>query len=143
MIVGDFDMKNDDCIFCKIIDGKCPSYKIYENEFVYAFLDISKDCYGHTLVVPKTHATNILDCDDKYLCETIKAVKKIAKHYVDDCGFKGVNVINASGEEAQQSVFHLHFHILPRTSKTEFNAFPKLCGTDASFEQQLEKLKLD
>lgn len=136
-------MENKDCIFCKIIKGECPSYKIYENEFVYAFLDISKDCYGHTLVIPKCHCTNILDCDDKYLSETIKAVKKISNYYVDKCGFKGVNILNASGEEAQQSVYHLHFHILPRTNKAEFNAFPTLSGTTEDFEKQLQHLKLD
>ena len=73
--------------------------------------------------------------------ETIKAVKLVANHYVDNCGFKGVNILNASGVEAQQSVFHLHFHIIPRTSKTEFNAFPALSGTDVDFNEQLEKLK--
>lgn len=136
-------MEHKDCIFCKIIKGKCPSYKIYENENTYAFLDISKDCFGHTLVIPKKHCTNILDCDENTLSEVIKTVRLVSKHYVDNCGFKGINVINASGEEAQQSVFHLHFHILPRIDKNEFNAFPTLFGTDVDFEKQLEKLKLN
>ncbi len=131
----------DNCIFCKIVKGEAPSYKIYEDEYVFAFLDISKDCYGHTLVIPKKHCTNVLDCDDETLSHLISATKKIANHYVKNCGFKGVNILNASGEEAQQSVFHLHFHILPRTSKDEYDAFPKLCGTIAPFEQQLEHLK--
>lgn len=135
-------MLKNDCIFCKIIKGECPSYKIYENEFVYAFLDISKDCYGHTLVIPKEHFENTLDCNNKYLCEVIKAVRHISNHYVNNCGFKGVNIINASGKEAQQSVFHLHYHILPRTDKNEFDAFPNLGGTDVDFEKQLEKLKI-
>ena len=135
-------MKKDDCIFCKIANGEAPSYKIFENEYVYAFLDISKDCYGHTLVVPKQHFENIFDCDEKYLLETIKATQQIAMHY-KDLGFKGVNILNASGKEAQQSVFHLHFHILPRTDANEFNAFPTLPGTDEPFEKQVEKLKID
>ena len=134
-------MKKDDCIFCKIVNGKCPSYKIYENEYVLAFLDISKDTYGHTLVIPKEHFENVFDCDEKYLGEVIKVTKLIANHY-KSLGFKGVNIINASGEEAQQSVFHLHFHILPRMDKDEFNAFPKLNGTDVDFEKQLERLKI-
>ena len=135
-------MIKEDCIFCKIIKGGIPCYKIYENEYVLAFLDISKDCFGHTLVIPKKHFNNVLDCDEKTLCELTKAVKLISKHYVDDCGFKAVNIINASGKEAQQSVFHLHFHILPRTSEKEFNAFPKLPGTNIDFEKQLEKLQI-
>ncbi len=135
-------MEKDNCIFCKIISGECPSYKIYENDYVYAFLDISKDAYGHTLVIPKKHFTNIFDCNEKYLTEVIKAVKLIACHY-KSLGFKGVNVLNANGQDAQQSVFHLHFHILPRTSKTEYNGFPVLPGTDVPLESQLEKLKIN
>ena len=131
-----------DCIFCKIIKGELPCYKIYEDEYTLAFLDISKDCYGHTLVIPKKHFENVLDCEEEYLKHTISSVKKIAKHYVDNCGFKGVNILNASGVEAQQSVFHLHFHILPRKDKAEYDAFPQLFGTNVDFDVQLECLKI-
>ncbi len=131
-----------DCIFCKIAQGLAPCFKIYEDEFTLAFLDISKDCFGHTLVIPKKHCTNVLDCDNETLSHVMNTVKKIANHYVDNCGFKGVNILNASGEEAQQSVFHLHFHILPRTSKDEYNAFPVLPGANEDFEKQLKMLKL-
>lgn len=131
----------NDCIFCKIANGEAPCYKIYEDDYALAFLDISKDCYGHTLVIPKKHFKNVLDCEDEYLAKVIEAVKKVANHYVDNCGFKGVNILNASGEEAQQSVFHLHFHILPRANKNEYDGFPVLPGTTVDFEEQLERLK--
>ena len=134
-------MKKDDCIFCKIVNGECPSYKIFENDYVYAFLDISKDTYGHTLVIPKEHFENVFDCDDKYLEEVVKATKQIANHY-KSLGFKAVNILNASGKEAGQSVFHLHFHILPKINGDEFDAFPKMNGTDVELEKQLEKLKM-
>lgn len=114
----------NDCIFCKIIKGEIPSYKIYEDEFVYAFLDIACDSYGHTLVIPKKHCTNVLDADQDYLAACIKAVQKISNHYVDDCGFEGVNVLNASGKCAGQSVFHLHFHIVPRKSSDGMDLWP-------------------
>ena len=113
-----------DCLFCKIIDGEIPSYKIYEDEYVYAFLDIACDVYGHTLVVPKCHATNVLDCDKLYLDKVIEAVQKIAKHYVDDLGYDGVNILNASGAAAEQSVFHLHFHVIPRKNGDGVKAWP-------------------
>lgn len=132
-----------DCIFCKIIKGEIPCYKIYEDEYTLAFLDIAKDCYGHTLVIPKTHCTNVLDCKDEVLEKVIKTVKKIANHYVKKCGFSGVNILNASGEEAQQSVFHLHFHILPRKDKTEFDAFPKLLGENCELSEQLKVLQIN
>ena len=104
----------DDCIFCKIIKGEIPSYKIYENEDVYAFLDINGKVAGHTLVVPKKHFKNILDIDEINLCKVVNAVKLIANHYVDNLGFKGFNLQVNNGESAGQEVLHLHFHILPR-----------------------------
>ena len=135
-------MEKEDCIFCKIVKGEIPSYKVFENEYIYAFLDIAKDCYGHTLVVPKQHYENIFDCDEKYLCEVLKATKLIANHY-KNLGFDAVNIINASGKEAEQSVFHLHFHILPRKSKDGLKVFPTLPGTEEPLEKQIEKLKIN
>ena len=114
----------DNCIFCKIISGEIPSHKIYENDKVYAFLDIACDSYGHTLVIPKKHCTNILDCDREYLDAVIEAVQKISTHYVKNCGFEGVNVLNASGASAEQSVFHLHFHIVPRKTGDGLHMWP-------------------
>ena len=102
------------CIFCKIIAGEIPSYKIYEDEYSYAFLDIADDYEGHTLVIPKEHYENVFDVPKDLLEKVINATQKIAKHYVKDCGFSGVNIMSANGLDAEQSVFHLHFHILPR-----------------------------
>ena len=114
----------DNCTFCKIIKGEIPSYKIYENDKVYAFLDIACDAVGHTLVVPKKHFTNVLDCDKQYLDAVIEAVQKISTHYVNNCGFDGVNILNASGASAEQSVFHLHFHIIPRKNGDGLHMWP-------------------
>lgn len=102
------------CIFCKIVSGEIPSYKIYEDEFTYAFLDIADDVEGHTLIIPKEHCVNTLDAPADILSKVILTVQKIAKHYVDDCGYTGVNIMNANGKDAEQSVFHLHYHIMPR-----------------------------
>lgn len=107
-------MLKDDCIFCKIIKDNSMCHKIAESEYALAFLDISGDAYGHTLVVPKKHFCGVLDCDEKYYFEVQKLVLKIAKHYVDDCGFDGVNIFNNTNECAGQSVMHLHFHVVPR-----------------------------
>ena len=131
-----------DCVFCKIIKGEIPSYKIYEDEMSLAFLDISKDTFGHTLVIPEVHAENVMDCPEEYLKATIATVQKVSKHYVEDCGFKGVNVLNASGKVAGQSVFHLHFHILPKKDEKDFDAWPKMSGCNVEFADQLEKLKI-
>lgn len=132
----------DDCIFCKIIKGDIPSYRIYEDEMTYAFLDIASDCEGHTLVIPKKHCTNVLDCDKEYLEATACAVQKIAKHYVEDCGYDGVNIVNASGEAAQQSVFHLHFHIYPRKKNDGVDLFPLKTKLDIDMKEVADRLTL-
>lgn len=131
-----------DCIFCKIIKGEIPSYKIYEDDMTYAFLDIACDSYGHTLVIPKKHCVNVLDCDKEYLEATIDTVKKISGYYVDDCGFEGVNVLNASGESAQQSVFHLHFHIIPRRSGDGIDIWALKDKKELDLAAVCEKLKI-
>ena len=131
-----------DCIFCKIIKGEIPSYKIYEDDMTYAFLDIACDSLGHTLVIPKKHCVNVLDCDEKYLKAMIDTVQKISKHYVDDCGFEGVNVLNASGESAQQSVFHLHFHIIPRRAGDGIDIWPLKDKKELDLAAVCEKLKI-
>jgi histidine triad (HIT) family protein len=130
------------CIFCKIIKGEIPSYKIYEDEYTYAFLDIAKDVDGHTLVIPKKHVENILDCDNETLHHVMDTVKKIANHYVDNCGYNGVNILNANDKSAQQSVFHLHFHIIPRKNEDGIDAFPHFNGANHPLDEMHNKLKL-
>ena len=134
--------KMADCIFCKIIKGEIPSYKIYEDKWTYSFLDISNDGNGHILVIPKKHCENVLDCDDETLSYVAKTIKKISNHLVDNCGFSGVNILNASGKDAQQSVFHLHFHILPRFENDGIDGFPKLNKRDGALEELCERLKI-
>ena len=103
-----------DCLFCKIVKGEVPSYKVYEDENVYAFLDVANDVYGHTLVVPKKHYENLMDCPDRTLGKIMASVKKIGNHFVNDCGFEGYNTFNNNGKSAEQGIMHFHFHIYPR-----------------------------
>ena len=130
------------CIFCKIIKGEIPSYKIYEDEFTYAFLDIAGDIDGHTLVIPKKHVENTLDCDNQTLHRVIDTVKKISNHYVDDLKFDGVNILNANNEAAEQSVMHLHYHIIPRLKDDKESVWPKLNGAKKSLEENHSSLKM-
>ena len=131
-----------ECIFCKIIKGEIPSYKIYEDDKSYAFLDIACDSYGHTLVIPKKHCTNILDCDEEYLKATIATAQKISRHFVENCGFEGVNVLNASGVSAQQSVFHLHMHVIPRQAGDGIAIWALKDKTELDLEEICKKLKI-
>ncbi|MBP3431304.1 MAG: ribonuclease HI [Clostridia bacterium] len=132
----------NDCIFCKIIAGEMPCHKIYEDDFVLAFLDIANDIYGHTLVIPKKHYVSVKTCDSTTLARVIDACKKVGNHYLE-CGFDGYNILNATGEAAQQSVFHLHFHILPRKKGDGENAFPTLSGCKEDLSDVCKALKFE
>ena len=107
------DMKND-CIFCAIAAGEIPSFKVYEDELVLAYLDINPFSKGHTLVIPKKHSAGLLDTDDETLAAVIARVRKVAAHLKGKLGCDGFNVLQNNGEAAGQTVRHVHFHIVPR-----------------------------
>lgn len=133
----------NNCIFWDIVSGKEPCYKIYENKYVLAILDILNDCSGHTLVIPKKHYESVLDCDKFYLEQVICAVQTVSNHYVNNCGFDGVNIMNASVDGSEQSIFHLHFHILPRKKSDGMHTFPQLPKNKLSLKQMHKKLKIN
>lgn len=132
-----------DCIFCKIINKEIPSNVIYEDEKTFAFLDIANDFYGHTLVIPKKHCKNILDCDNDTLNAVMNTVQKISKHYINNCGFDGVNILNANGKEAEQSVFHLHIHIIPRKDNDNYHIWPQKDKENFDMNDIVKKLRLN
>ncbi|WP_100011408.1 HIT family protein [Lentibacillus sediminis] len=107
-------MSHEDCIFCKILDGEIPSAKVYEDEHVYAFLDISQVTKGHTLVIPKTHTKNIYETPPEVASELFARVPAIANAIKETYQPVGMNLLNNNEPPADQSVFHLHIHILPR-----------------------------
>ena len=96
----------DDCIFCKIIAGDIPSSKVYEDEEVLAFLDISQVTPGHTLVVPKKHARNLLEMDETATAQLFARVSKVAKKVEAATQAKGMNIISNMEEVSGQTVFH-------------------------------------
>lgn len=102
------------CIFCKIINGEIPSFKLYEDDYVMAFLDISQTTKGHTLVIPKAHSSNILEMDAQYDTALIQAVRAISKKITSALKCEGVNIVSNINETAGQTVFHTHVHIIPR-----------------------------
>ncbi|NMK81961.1 HIT family protein [Staphylococcus capitis] len=101
-------------IFSKIISGEIPSFKIYENDYVYAFLDISQVTKGHTLLVPKKVSANIFETDEETMKHIGVALPKVANAIKAAFNPDGLNIIQNNGEFADQSVFHLHFHLIPR-----------------------------
>lgn len=108
-----------DCIFCNIIAGEIPSYKVYEDTEVLAFLDITQVTKGHTLVVPKKHYRNMLDMDDTAASTLFARIPKIAQQLQTKLGASGMNILNNNEEVAGQTVFHTHVHLLPRFDKSD------------------------
>jgi histidine triad (HIT) family protein len=102
------------CIFCQIIASEAPAWKVYEDEFTCAFFDIHPVNPYHTLVIPKTHYENIFDTPPEVLARVMYTIKHITTLYQRKLGIHNVQIINSSGAAAQQDVFHLHFHIIPR-----------------------------
>ncbi len=107
-------MSHDDCLFCQIIAGNIPSAKVYEDDNVYAFLDISQVTKGHTLVIPKVHTKNIYETPADVASELFKRVPMIANAVKKAYKPIGLNLLNNNEAFAGQSVFHLHIHIIPR-----------------------------
>ena len=107
------------CIFCKIIDGSIPSAKIYEDEHVYAFMDIMPLTKGHTLIIPKSHKENVYDLSEEEASNLFKVVPKIASALKDTFGPVGMNLLNNNSAPAGQSVFHFHLHFIPRYDQTD------------------------
>lgn len=104
----------EDCLFCKISKGEVASTKVYEDDDVFAFLDIEPNTPGHTLVIPKNHSENIFDIKDADLQKVIIVGKKIANLQKEKLGAVGVQVSNNNGSVAHQIIFHFHLHIVPR-----------------------------
>ncbi|WP_314061657.1 HIT family protein [uncultured Vagococcus sp.] len=110
----------DNCIFCKIVNKEIPSYKVYEDEVVYAFLDLTQTTKGHTLVIPKKHVTDIFEYDEEVASQLFARVPKIARAIEKAFPeMAGLNLVNNNRELAYQSVFHSHIHLLPRYSKKD------------------------
>ena len=109
----------DDCIFCKIVKGEIPCYKIYEDDDVLAFLDISQTTLGHTLVISKQHFPNLLYVPKDILSKVMGAAQRIAQAQVSSLKAKGVNLINNTNEIAGQTVMHFHVHVIPRYSNED------------------------
>ena len=105
---------NDDCIFCKIIRGETPCFKVLEDADVLALMDVNPIAPGHVLVIPKHHAKDILetplDCVGKAFAGAGRAARAVQKTLAPD----GINILQANGPGAKQSVFHLHVHVIPR-----------------------------
>ncbi|MCQ2393550.1 MAG: HIT family protein [Kiritimatiellae bacterium] len=133
-------MKND-CVFCAIAAGEIPSFKVYEDDLVLAYLDINPCSKGHTLVIPKAHTTGLLDTSDEMLAALLARVKKVAAHLKDALPCDGFNILQNNGAAAGQSVFHIHFHIVPRYEGGKALSFTSTAGDMEELKALAERLR--
>jgi histidine triad (HIT) family protein len=103
-----------DCLFCKIVAGELPSTRVHEDERTVAFMDINPATRGHLLVVPRSHARDLHAIDPDDLSACARTAQALAARIRERLGADGVNVLNSCGSAAWQTVFHFHFHVVPR-----------------------------
>ena len=120
-----------DCLFCKIASGTVPSARVYEDAHAVAFLDINPNNHGHTLLVPKDHARNILDIKEETLCAIMPALKKLSRAVKDAVDADGLNIAMNNEPAAGQIVLHAHIHIIPRFTTDGHRHFEKRPYKDA------------
>jgi histidine triad (HIT) family protein len=106
--------KDPACIFCKIIDGDIPCFKLYEDDDTLAFLDINPIAPGHALVVPKFHTPDVYAIPDQWIAITFQTAARVARAVEKAVEPDGLNLAQANGPGAKQSVMHFHAHVIPR-----------------------------
>ncbi len=108
------NMKEDNCIFCKIANGEIPSQTLYEDDKFRVILDLGPATKGHALILPKEHYANLYDLPEETAGEVMKLAKKMATEMTGRLGCEGFNLVQNNGDLAGQTVFHFHMHLIPR-----------------------------
>ncbi|WP_340538971.1 HIT family protein [Nocardioides sp. GXZ039] len=107
-------MSHEDCLFCGIVEGTIPSVRVAEDERTVSFMDINPATEGHVLVIPRAHSKDLLEIAPEDLAACAVAAQQMAGRAVDVLGASGVNLLNCCGASAWQTVYHFHFHVVPR-----------------------------
>ena len=130
------------CVFCEIVRGNIPSYKVYEDDVCIAILDISQATIGHTLIIPKKHFKNIFELDEKTAAHLFKVVTILSKKISKALNVDNMNILNNNGALAGQSVDHFHIHIIPRYEKDNLEIrFSSNKLSPEEFNNLLNKIK--
>ncbi len=107
-------MKQDNCIFCKIIAGEIPSHTLYEDEQFKVILDVNPATKGHALILPKEHFANLYELPEETAADAMRLAKRMMKKMTEKLDCDGFNIVQNNGEVAGQTVFHFHMHLIPR-----------------------------
>ena len=134
-----------DCVFCRIIGGRLPSVRLYEDEKFLVFMDIAPQTEGHCLLVTKGHYEVLAEVPDKILAEALPLAKKLGRAVVKGLGVAGFNLLQNNGEVAGQAVLHWHLHIIPRRRPGElpFRAGPAADMAQLPFVAEKIRLQLE
>jgi histidine triad (HIT) family protein len=135
-------VRDQDCIFCRIVAGEIPAAKVDEDEHTVAFMDLNPWTRGHALVVPRRHTTDLFEVGEEDLRHVGATVQRLAARMRDRLGCDGINVLNSAGEAAWQTVFHFHVHVIPRyrDDPLELPTRPKEADRE-ELEQVAEELR--
>ena len=131
-----------DCVFCRIRDGQIPSTRVYEDERTIAFMDINPLNEGHTLVIPRVHAATLFDADEADLQAAIATARRVARAIREALRPDGLNLLQANGAAAFQSVAHFHFHLVPRyTGDGKGFDWPMVAGDRTRIQAAADKIR--
>ncbi|MBU1037211.1 HIT family protein [Patescibacteria group bacterium] len=130
-----------ECIFCKIVEGDLPCYKIYEDKRLIAFLDINPVNKGHVLVCPKDHYLNFLDTPVDLIKDLIVAAHYLAAAVTEAVGAKDFNLGINNGKIAGQMIDHVHFHIIPRFTNDNLHPWPGKTLADDEMKRIMGNIK--
>ena len=130
-------MQNE-CIFCKIIKGDIPSFKVYEDEIFIAILDRFPASKGHTLIIPKNHHKDIFELPQREAEAIYPLAKNLASKIKERFDADGINIVQNNGEAAGQTVDHFHLHIIPRKNKDEI-----IVNKSTNIDKTIEDLNQD
>ncbi len=128
---------SEDCVFCRIVRKTVPASIIYEDDAVVAFLDIKPLSNGHTLIIPKEHYETIFDIPEELLTQVHKVAKHIAAAVKESTKADGISIIQQNGRAANQDIFHLHVHVIPRL---EGHKLPHFNNTVNTSREQLDQV---
>ncbi len=131
----------DDNIFAKILRDEIPSFKVYDDEHTLAFMDVMPQAPGHTLVIPKYSAENLLDVDPDFLAATIQVTQKVAGAVKRAFDAPGIMIAQLNGSAAGQTVFHLHFHIIPRHDGVDFKLHAREMEDAGVLEDHAQRIR--
>lgn len=109
-----------DCLFCKIANNEIPSTRVYDDEQVFAMMDIFPESKGHLLIIPKVHGDNLFEVDNDTLGHIIAVSKKLAAASQKALNADGVKIVQFNGAAAGQTVFHYHMHVVPAYEGVQF-----------------------